>query len=1382
MEVVRSMQDIATRPATGETSIQPRLTRTEAWRLNVLGPVELCYDTHPVEVTGLARDLLALLARTAGQEVSTASIIANLWGTQPPDDASNVVASQVSRLRKALTVAAPEVDPTGVVVTTPTGYILHIGASNVDAETFERLLADGRRALAIGQPALAIARLEAGLRLWRGGAYSDFDDQPFTRAEAQRLEDLRLAAIESTVEAQLALAAPDVPAQLLTDVQTLLAEHWHRERLWVHLMTALFRLGRRADALAALRQAEARLIEDLTIDPGPELRHAERAVLSNDPALYGVPLRVSPPPSALAATTPALLGREQEIDWLIAALDMAATRRAQARLIVGSPGLGKTRLVGDVAQRVAERGVAIRYGQGDAVRDALVAEHDRLNLIILDDLDLASTEDVAEVVRFIRSHVDRPVLTLLTCRDPVRVGELAALPKLVLTALSDAAIADIVRLYAPNTTDAAAVSAMVNAGGVPARLHRAASEWAFHRAGRRIDRAAASVAEPTRWLATVRAEMVAGVLELDHVRRSVRPLRPLARPVSGCPYRGLARYETDDAELFRGRERAVAEVVARMVEPPLLAIVGAAGTGKSSLVRAGVLPAVSGAVLPDSGRWRQLVVTPFGSAELALRLAEPPDPETLEFAEPEAELAELAEVADFDSTPDDDSTEDVVELPEDDEPAPTEDARPPRTLLVVDQFEEAFTLVPAARAELFSTIVEAVASGEVQVVLVLRSDAFAALVGYPELARLIAANTYPMPPMTAEELRCAIEEPAALAGVGVEPQLLDALVADAAEAGLPALSAGLTTLWAQRSDGQLRLSAYRSNGGLARSIEQAAERVYASLTPSQRGIAEQILVSLADHGHVAGAGSGGERATVLALLREAGLVSIVDGQAELIHETLLAKWPRLRAWRAQRSAERDLHQHLSASAQAWTAGGRTAETLYGGARLAAALDYADGRELAAGEREFLAAAERQVMSAELRRRQQVAKLWYTIIALCLVLATALAAGVMLFVAWEGATSANQRAAAARAAVQAQNGADLRLALRITAAASTVDSGPETTAALRAALARSPDLLAAADARVVAVSPDGSLVAAAGTTEVWLLHAPSLSTRNKLTYPGTIAGLAFTPDGRQLVGWGDTHGTSTGGVVVWSVATGDVSGTAFGPSKTEQQLGGVLADGDTLLLGQPGAPPVAWSLSARTPSTAYALPAAPLSAIAPDGSAVAFTAGDTTTVVTIPSGHSRVLAGVGPPLALNGQSLLAANDGDLTAWSVATGARLNTVKAGEVRSAAWSSDGGSFATGGPDGSVVVYDAHTLAVDHTYLGDRAPINTVHFGPDGRVLFSVDDSGAVLAWDLNGDRRAAAAAQSTMDSQQLVAQACQLVGRGLTPSEWAAELPGYAYRQTC
>src|SRR5690606_35208464 len=141
-----------------------------------------------------------------------------------------------------------------------------------------------------------------------------------------------------------------------------------------------------------------------------------------------------------------------------------------------------------------------------------------LNLVLIDDLDLATHEELARVIDFVQANRDAPVLTLISCRDLVRVGELGGLPKVVLTALGDQAIADIVRVYAPNTATATAVAAMVNTGGVPARIHRAASEWAFARAGRRIDRAAGAATEPRRALAKVREDVVEGVLELEYVR------------------------------------------------------------------------------------------------------------------------------------------------------------------------------------------------------------------------------------------------------------------------------------------------------------------------------------------------------------------------------------------------------------------------------------------------------------------------------------------------------------------------------------------------------------------------------------------------------------------------------------------------------------------------------------------------------------------------------------------------------------------------------------------------------------------------------------------------------------------------------------------------
>src|SRR5262249_35800624 len=159
----------------------------------------------------------------------------------------------------------------------------------------------------------------------------------------------------------------------------------------------------------------------------------------------------------------------------------------------------------------ADRDVPIWYLRADTRDlDPSAVPFDRLSLVVVDDLDQGTHEDVERVADFLRSAPTRPVAVVITCRDPVRVGDLARGPKLAPTALDEHAVAETVRVYAPTATDATASSAMINAGGVPAKVHRAASEWAFGRAGRRIDRAVGDAPEPARRLAYLRAEVIAG--------------------------------------------------------------------------------------------------------------------------------------------------------------------------------------------------------------------------------------------------------------------------------------------------------------------------------------------------------------------------------------------------------------------------------------------------------------------------------------------------------------------------------------------------------------------------------------------------------------------------------------------------------------------------------------------------------------------------------------------------------------------------------------------------------------------------------------------------------------------------------------------------------
>ena len=1355
------------------------------WRLNVLGSLELLGAGRRVEVSGPVRTLLALLARNPGEVVGTAQLIADMWGGQPPEAAETTLASYAARLRKAIdhTVAGAASDE--VVASQPDGYLLAIGESNVDFCDFERLLGEGRRALSVGQPLLAVARLDEALRLWRGNAYADVGDHAFSRAEASRLGELRLAAVESRVDAQLATAAPNVPAGLVAELEALVAEHPHRERLWVQLMTALYRLGRRGDAIAAFRQARIRLAEDLGVDVGPGLHAAERAVLAGDPALNGIALAATVVPEALAVSVSACVGRDEEIAWLETALDLAATRRGQARLIIGGPGLGKTRLIAEVAQRAAARGVSIRLGR-DGDLDGLVAESDRLSLVIVDDLDLAPRDDLPRVVSFIRAASDRPVLILLTAKDPVRVGDLAGLPKLVLTALGDRAVADVVRLYAPGTTDATAVAAMVNTGGVPARVHRAASEWAFARAGRRIDRAVVDASEPSRWLTSVRDEVVAGILDLEHVRARARVLRPFPLGVVACPYKGLATYEAGDAALFHGRERLVAELVARLVGTRLVAVVGESGAGKSSLVRAGLQPALAAGVLPDSGQWRQIAITPATAGDLRARLAA----HSSDAAAASAGVVAARGAADS-------------------------------VLLVVDQFEEAFTALDAPRRKAFlTTMTDLVSSGRARAVITLRSDFYARCVQHPLLARLVTANTLLVPPMSVAELRRAIEHPAAAAGLSIEDGLVDELADDVRDVpgGLALLSSALLLLWEDRSERALTLAGYRSVGGVAGAVEAYAERAFAAFSTEQREAARRILVHLADTGgdppvrrrarrsELESVG-GVQTDSVLELLANRGLVIVADDVVDVVHEAVFTHWPRLRGWLDDDAVDDRMRANLAAAASAWTESGGDPALLHRGPRLVAEIDWAlehPGQQSGA-EGAFLAAGQQAMLAVELRRQRVAQRLRQLLAAAVLAFVVAVA-GVVLAVTEQGrADAAGVRADARRLTSDALAESDPRLAALLAVAATKLDDSAQIRDGMRAVLLRRPDLAAAAGVTgtdritALALSPDGATLAAATVAGPVLLHrADGLGVTARLAYPthGPVNGVAFTPDGRRLVSWGGsrtwTDNQAPTSIVVWDLATGSPIGAAFGEVWPDSG-GGLLADGVTLLLkqqhladGKP-ATAVAWNIDARTPSTAYELPATAVDAVlvAPGGRHAILGAPGGAIAMDPAAGVSRELRGAAGGVALSpdGNTLLAAEGHDIAVWDTLSGERRATGRQhlADVVALAWAADGRAFASAGADGLLLVWNATTLRPS-VVAGGGSPARVVQFSADAKTLYTAGDDGTLLAWDLTASRGLGVRLRGDTDPMSWARLACTLAGRDMTRAEWSRHVPDRPYQHVC
>jgi predicted ATPase/DNA-binding SARP family transcriptional activator len=244
----------------------------------ILGPLEVLDEGHRVALGGSKqRALLALLLLHRGETLGTERLIDELWGERPPAAAAKSVQVHVSRLRKALAPAG-----CGLIVTREHGYELAIDRELVDAERFERLMAEGRDELAVGHAENAAAALEEALSLWRGRPLDDLAYERFAQGEIARLEQLRLSALEQLIEAKLALGRH---AELVAQLETLVSEHPYRERLWGQLMLALYRCERQADALQAYQNARRMMVEELGLEPGERLRELERAILAQDPAL-----------------------------------------------------------------------------------------------------------------------------------------------------------------------------------------------------------------------------------------------------------------------------------------------------------------------------------------------------------------------------------------------------------------------------------------------------------------------------------------------------------------------------------------------------------------------------------------------------------------------------------------------------------------------------------------------------------------------------------------------------------------------------------------------------------------------------------------------------------------------------------------------------------------------------------------------------------------------------------------------------------------------------------------------------------------------------------------------------------------------------------------
>jgi DNA-binding SARP family transcriptional activator/tetratricopeptide (TPR) repeat protein len=322
----------------------------------ILGPVEVLRDGQTV-VPGSPklRALLVDLIVHHGQVVSRDRLIEDLWAASPPSTGLGVLQNYVSQLRKALGM--------NVVVTRGPGYLLDADPDSVDSVRFERLVEQGRAALQAGDPAHANQVVGEALGLWRGPALADVAYEPFAQAEISRLDELRAVGVELRLEAEITRGRH---REAVGAGEAAVAEHPLRERLWWLLMLALYRSGRQADALRAYQRARTGLADEIGLEPGAELRDLEAAILDQRRDLDHLLVARMPRRQVARRAWPAtsLLGRAEEWSTVEAVLDGTADTATGMLLLVGEPGIGKTRLLEEAQRHLEGRGGIVIAGRG----------------------------------------------------------------------------------------------------------------------------------------------------------------------------------------------------------------------------------------------------------------------------------------------------------------------------------------------------------------------------------------------------------------------------------------------------------------------------------------------------------------------------------------------------------------------------------------------------------------------------------------------------------------------------------------------------------------------------------------------------------------------------------------------------------------------------------------------------------------------------------------------------------------------------------------------------------------------------------------------------------------------------------------------------------
>ena len=793
--------------------------------------------------------------------------------------------------------------------------------------------------------------------------------------------------------------------------------------------------------------------------------------------------------------------------------------------------------------------------------------------------------------------------------------------------------------------------------------------------------------------------------------------RQRAEPPDGdrpAPYLGLASYTEEQASLFFGRGEFTRDLLRRLAAGRFLAVFGPSGSGKSSLLRAGLLAAVKRGDLKAAPAWTTVWLTPGEQPVATLA----------------ARVASLAGTSGTSGTSAESLRDDLLTDPAA-LPAAVIPALPAgaELLLVVDQFEELFSVCrdTLQRDCFVQALLAAIAAdgARTRVVLGVRADFYAQCATWPALVTALRDAQVLVGPMELDQLREVIVKPAEHAGMTVEGALIaTALAETGTEPGaLPLVSHALLETWRHSPSGRLTLSAYQEAGGVPHAIAATAERVYAGCGQSDRDVLRRIflrLVAISDGAPDARraippdelAADPGDKADLIETLVRTRLVTIDDGSVQLAHEALIRHWPRLAEWLAEGRDDLRVQRRLSDAAAEWARLGRDPAALYRGTPLAAARVQAGQDVGRAGltrvEREFLDAsdaAEAAVQAATLRTARRLRRL---VVGLVVLLAAVTAAGGVA--AWQREAALSAESAAISGQLAAKSGALAPANPDAAALAALAAWRAKPTVEARSALLSTVACCASTQASLlgeyttvsaVGLNPGGKLLAAGGQDRA--VHLWNAVTGRQFAvlngFRGTVRTIAFSPDGDILAAGSDDHT-----IRLWNPARRTAAGLLTGDTGAIEDLA-FSPRGDLLASASADGQIRLWNLATRRPVQ----------------------------VPTVP-GHGGPMLSVA--FSPDGDTLAAAGgDHAVTLWDIANPAHPHVVRAltgmtGTITNLAYSPNGTMIAGEESGGDALLWNLKQgtrMVLGHAYDGSRG----LAFGGGGSILITAGTYSTVLLW---------------------------------------------------